>query len=310
MKRSDLILRKFAWILLVTFPLLLTACSSHPRPQKEAPPPLGYENYDSITLDITEISSDHFKGTLPWPYPCVYIVSYALGEGYCVGDRVEVYYSDLREIDRTNESSEWTAQVDAVYVEPSSFELEPNVAYKPVIYLYPQQETKVSVQLDYKGTLTHTWPLYQNGWQITAQPDGTLIDANGQSYPYLFWEGISDTAYDMSHGFCVKGSNSEIFLQESLSRLGLNAAESAEFMEFWLPYLERNPYNLITFQGAPYLEGAELSITPKPDTIIRVFMAFAPLQEPIDIPPQDLISPERFGFTVVEWGGAVASIKY
>lgn len=296
--------------MLVTFPLLLTACSPYPQSQKETPPPLDYENYDSITLDITEIFSDHFQGTLPWPYPCTYTVNYALGEEYCVGDRVAVYYSDLREIDRTVESSEWTAQVDAVYVQPSSFALDPNAAYKPVIYLYPKQETKVSVTLNYKGTLTHTWPVYQNGWQVTAQPDGTLMDGNGHRYPYLFWEGLSNTEYDMSQGFCVKGSNSEMFLQESLFRLGLNAAESAEFMAFWLPYLEHNPYNLIAFQGTPYLEGAELSISPKPDTIIRVFMAFTPLQEPIEIPPQDLIPPERFGFTVVEWGGAFVSTKH
>ena len=309
MKRSEIILRKYAWVLLVTFPLLLTACSPQPQVSEKPSPPVGYENYDSITLDITEIGSDHFKGKLPWPYPCEYTVNLSLGEEYCVGDRVDVYYSDLKEVGRTAESSEWTAQVNAVYVQPSSFELDPNMAYKPVIYLYPKQETSVSVKLDYKGTLTHTWPLYQNGWEVTAMPDGTLHDASGRNYPYLFWEGTSNTNYDMSHGFCIKGSNSEMFLQESLVRLGLNAAESAEFMEFWLPYLEKNPYNLISFQGTPYIESAELSITPKPDTIIRVFMAFTPLQEAIEIPPQEFIPPERLGFTVVEWGGALAPQK-
>ena len=31
---------------------------------------------------------------------------------------------------------------------------------KPVIYLYPEEETTVSVQLDYTGQLTTTYPAY------------------------------------------------------------------------------------------------------------------------------------------------------
>ena len=49
-------------------------------------------------------------------------------------------------------------------------------AEKPVIYLYPEQKTAVSVSLDYAGTLTATYPAYENGWHITAEPDGTLYE--------------------------------------------------------------------------------------------------------------------------------------
>ena len=59
---------------------------------------------------------------------------------------------------------------------------------KPVIYLYPEQETTVSVSLDYAGTLIATYPAYENGWTVTAEPDGTLYDENGNEYSYLFWE--------------------------------------------------------------------------------------------------------------------------
>ena len=47
---------------------------------------------------------------------------------------------------------------------------------KPVIYLYPEEETTVSVQLDYTGQLTTTYPAYGDGWTVTAHPDGTLTD--------------------------------------------------------------------------------------------------------------------------------------
>ena len=46
-----------------------------------------------------------------------------------------------------------------------------------------------------------------------------------------------------------------------------------------------------------------LEINPKPDTIIRVLMVFKRLEEPIDIAEQKLETPQRTGFTAVEWGG-------
>ena len=50
---------------------------------------------------------------------------------------------------------------------------------KPVIYLYPEEQTEVSVKLDYDGELTVTYPAYEDGWNVTAYPDGTLFDAEG-----------------------------------------------------------------------------------------------------------------------------------
>ena len=59
---------------------------------------------------------------------------------------------------------------------------------KPVIYLYPEEKEDVSVELDYAGDLTCTYPEYNGKWNVTAQPDGTLTDADGQTYNYLYWE--------------------------------------------------------------------------------------------------------------------------
>jgi len=39
---------------------------------------------------------------------------------------------------------------------------------KPIIYLYPEKETDVSVKLDYKGKLAVTYPAYNGGWVVTA----------------------------------------------------------------------------------------------------------------------------------------------
>lgn len=175
---------------------------------------------------------------------------------------------------------------------------------KPVIYLYPQEETQVSVRLDYAGTLTSTYPKYGEGWQVTARPDGTLTDGSGREFYCLFWEGETDTPCDFSSGFCVPGDETAAFLEGALADLGLTPREANEFIIYWLPRMEGNPYNLISFQGAAYTDHAALSITPAPDTLIRVFMAWRGLDRPVELPPQALTAPERTGFTAVEWGGA------
>ena len=181
----------------------------------------------------------------------------------------------------------------------------PKAPEKPVIYLYPEEETKVSVKLDFNGELTSTYPAYENGWNVIAQPDGTLTDPEtGREYYCLFWEGITYADYDLSEGFVVAGEDTEEFLEASLQKLGLTDQEANEFIIYWLPRMEHNAYNLISFQGAAYTESAVLTIDPAPDTLLRVFMVFKPLAEPIEIPAQELTAPERTGFTAVEWGGA------
>ena len=187
-------------------------------------------------------------------------------------------------------------------MEPGSSE-----SSKPVIYLYPEEETEVTVRLDYDGDLTCTYPAYDGGWTVTAAPDGTLTDAAGQTYNYLYWEGITQTEYDFSQGFCVPGGDTAAFLEDALARLGLTRREANEFLVYWLPKMEPNPYNLISFQSAAYTDGARLTVTPKPDAVLRVFMAWRPLDAPADIPSQDLPAFARSGFTVVEWGGAEVS---
>lgn len=182
-------------------------------------------------------------------------------------------------------------------------EQEDALSAKPVIYLYPEETTSVSVRLDYAGDLTVTYPSYQDGWSVTAQPNGTLTDAIGKEYSYLFWEGISDTDWDFTEGFCVRGEDTAAFMQEALAQLGLTPREYNEMIVYWLPKMQDNPYNLIAFQTDRYTDTARLTVTPQPDTMLRVFMAFQPLDRPVEITPQALNSTERLGFTLVEWGG-------
>ena len=179
---------------------------------------------------------------------------------------------------------------------------------KPVIYLYPEKETDVHIELELtEAELSTTYPKYSNGWDVIASPDGSLLNkADGTHHKYLFWDAVNcRTRFDFSKGFCVAGSDTESFLKEKLTYMGLTEDEMNEFIVYWLPLMEHNKYNLITFQGDAYTNSAKLNITPTPDSLLRVFMAYVPLEEAIDVEPQQLETFERKGFTVVEWGGSM-----
>lgn len=248
---------------------------------------------------ITEIYSDCFFATLAFPSPLQIKLNGTLADEWCVGDTVattqeNVYY----------DTANGHVEADLLTVEKSDFKPDPEMCYKPVIYLYPEEETPVAVSLELSGELTCTYPAYgQEGWHVTAKPDGTLTDAQGQTYSYLYWEGTTDAEFDFAEGFCVPGKDTAGFLEKALAQLGLNRKEANEFIVYWLPQMESNPYNLIAFQQEAYTDNARLSVTPAPDTVLRVFMTYTPLQEKVAVPEQTLSAPSRQGFTLVEWGG-------
>ena len=182
---------------------------------------------------------------------------------------------------------------------------EPTPLRKPVIYLYPTKQEAVSIKLNFNGQLTCTYPDYKNGWNVVADPDGTLTNLDDEKqYACLFWEGVSNEAkWDLSKGFVVAGEDTKDFLQEKLACLGLTPKEYNEFIIYWLPVMKNNQFNLVTFAGREYEEMAPMQITPQPDSVLRVFMVFKPLNSYMEVQPQELKSFERKGFTVVEWGG-------
>ena len=177
---------------------------------------------------------------------------------------------------------------------------------KPVLYLYPEDKQDVSVDVEYKGELTTTYPKYNNGWKVTAFPDGHLINkSDGLEHSYLFWEGIPTNKewWNFDEGYCVAGSDTASFLQEKLSGFGMTPKEYNEFIVYWLPEMEKSPYNLISFQWEEYEKLASLTILPKPESMLRIFMVFTPLNNRVEIKePAERKEFVREGFTVVEWG--------
>jgi hypothetical protein len=189
------------------------------------------------------------------------------------------------------------------------------IAFKPVIYLYPEKKTKVNVKLDVKD-LTFTYPAYNNGWKCTVNPDGSM-EVGTKTVPYLFWEGRLDLGEEqkgMLTGFVVEGKNIVAFLEEKLTKMGLNEKESADFITYWAPKMAEQKYCVVRFLfNEEFGKHAPLTIEPHPETIFRVFMLWCPAPDDLEIPmifvPQHIPSFARKGFTVVEWGGTETNME-
>ena len=92
---------------------------------------------------------------------------------FCVGDEVIFTYDESLTMDSFDGHPVW----EAITIEFAPIA----VPEKPVIYLYPEVPTEVSVKLTIDGKLTCTYPAYDKGWDnFTAHPDGTLIFPDGK----------------------------------------------------------------------------------------------------------------------------------
>ena len=224
----------------------------------------------------------------------VYIVT-DKADDLCFGDEIEVTFHQVQRPEDAGQYVRIIADKVSALVR----------CYKPIIYFYPEVPTVCSAKVTLDGKLTCTYPEHgENGWEnFTAHPDGTLTFPDGKEYYALYWEGEQFANWDFSEGFCVRGEDTAAFLEWALAEQGLTAREANEFIIYWLPLMQENPYNVISFQTTTYTDGAKLEITPTPDSLLRVFMAYYSSEAEIEIPEQTFEPFVKEGFTVVEWGG-------
>lgn len=180
---------------------------------------------------------------------------------------------------------------------------------KPVIYLYPTEEEVVSVTLKTPGELTFTYPIYENGWTFTARPSGELLFGE-ERYNYLFWEAEMEVASSdwMEEGKIVGREELMAYLESVLEQFHFTSKEKADFITFWAPQLQRHNQTFVRFvYNEACDQFAELSITPTPDQLIRLYIIWTPIDPDLDAKKYELQQfpelPTREGFTVLEWGG-------
>ncbi|MBQ8472405.1 MAG: hypothetical protein IJ501_02765 [Bacilli bacterium] len=175
---------------------------------------------------------------------------------------------------------------------------------KPVLYLYPTKSTNVKVSFQYPEYLTTTYPKYNDGWEVLANPNGDLFDKDNKYYYALYWDETRYNEVNFDEGFYVTKENAIDFLEEKLEIIGLNNKERNEFIMYWLPILENNEKSLVYFELTEEREKSnKLIIEPTPDSLLRVSIHIKRVNDYTKIKEQKLTSFERNGFVAVEWGG-------
>ncbi len=180
------------------------------------------------------------------------------------------------------------------------------ILFKPVIYLYPQRSTDVTVKIEIHGEDAFLYPSYTDSWNFTAEPNGDLIFGD-QTYNYLFWEAARAstlTPQQATTGFFVEGQHITSFFEDKLTLAGFTSKEQADFITFWGPRLAKNTLNFIHFEFNETCDKyAELDISPKPDHLYRIFMVWEAVEAEFPVTEQEIQRIDRNGFCVLEWGG-------
>lgn len=184
---------------------------------------------------------------------------------------------------------------------------------KPAIYLYPQKPTEINVKLKLDGNMTVSNPEYDvnNGWNVSASPDGQLESRimNQESwnkFPYLYYEANLNNVPIPKEGWVVEQSKLKMQISKIMSDIGFNEKETGDFLSYWLPRLNEKPYYFITLLPETTINTKEqLTFSQNPDTLIRTRFAFEGLDLPLFVTPINYTRHQRTGFTVTDWGGTL-----
>jgi hypothetical protein len=192
----------------------------------------------------------------------------------------------------------------SIYFQSSS----PNqLMKKPVIYYYGKNDDSVTIELNIQGDLSFTYPAYSGAWKFKSDSIGNIMLKN-KTYPYLFWEGnCSLPPFDIDHieGSYIQKANLITFLETNLEIMGLTRKEATDFITYWAPQMQKHEEVFIHFYFKETIDSfAELTITPEPESIFRVYMLWQVSDyRYYSNKPQQIPTFQRKGTTLVEWGG-------
>ena len=194
--------------------------------------------------------------------------------------------------------------VDGVSVVEATIPIEFSQCEKPAIYIYPQIEENYNVNLLFKDgvSLTKSIPLYNNGWDVFVDKKGKI----NNRYDYLFYECSLATNFKFQKGYCYSSDDINSGIKQILSEIGLNEKEIRDFVDYWGNRFEKYPF----YKVYPVVDNeidnfVELQISPKPDSILRVWLYFEGCNSNQKLEHPLFKKFERRNSVVVEWGGVM-----
>ncbi len=176
-----------------------------------------------------------------------------------------------------------------------------SIVYKPNVYIYPEQETFLSLQLGFPkgGGVIASIPEYGNGWSVTVTPNGK-IDG---TYDYLFYESEQPDVWQTKKGWCVKQDSLSTFFTQNLREYGFKGREINDFTEYWVPRLQQTDYYILYPQTYETINSViELTFSETPDNLLRLFYVVQESNKNISIDAPAISAFNRQGYFVTEWG--------
>ena len=178
------------------------------------------------------------------------------------------------------------------------------VAYKPNIYFYPTERSRINVNLSFPqgGKIISSIPVYGNGWMIDVDTTGLI----NSKYEYLFYESEQPDVWQLNEGWIIRRSELESFFTDNMLKYGFNGREIKDFTDYWIPRLVNSVYYEIYPQESYLINTViKLNISKVPDNILRLFYVIKAVSNDsnarINIPPENSQFKRR-GFCVTEWG--------
>ena len=188
---------------------------------------------------------------------------------------------------------------------------------KPVIAFRDfDKPTKLEIIVNFHGKYKMIYPktkITPNNdliWKCQILPNNSVVIAQ-KSFPYLFWDGVSDVVRDIQfdQGFCVEKDKIISFLEKICCQFGFDDHLRTDFVTFWSPFLIQNDFSLVkvlTDLECAKIASLEIKSSQRTDKfqIIRMYIAFKKTDKKTKIKRQTLPkiqlsnSPKIF-----DWGG-------
>lgn len=190
---------------------------------------------------------------------------------------------------------------------------------KPVIYLYPEKPTFVTVTLTIPGRIVESIPLieswkletdsFKGGWKNVLALPGGILKYQNNYYRELYYESSIKHVNAPDNGIFISTEKLKEELKSETLKLGLIDIEADEFASYWLPLLQQleKPYIFFSIISEEEKERTDrVEISPKPDVFIEFIAYFKGVDEKFQTKPFVYPAvPNRKGFTAIEWGGVI-----
>jgi hypothetical protein len=174
---------------------------------------------------------------------------------------------------------------------------------KPNIYLYPIKEMSIDVNIKFPqgGGVVNSIPSFPDTWQnINVKPNGKIND----KYDYLFYETNGTPLPNLDKGWIVERENLESFFVKNLNETGFNDEEIDDFIEWWIPILNKaNNYAIFPLYNDKLEDIVQIEFSEQPDNIIRLIYVIKECDNvKLELEEPTLPDFKNEGFVVREWG--------